>query len=132
MVSPQAMAKWCMLGSRNAKLPAMNAFIFVGVEFIAHADFERSGDDRDVFAVRVPMGRDAEAIRHLQANREVAGGGARVAFEYGKLRAGTYDWRRRAPGNGVRREWVLLVRIIVRGDGEKPVPRHEEFQPLQE
>ena len=37
----------------------------VGFEFIAHPDFEGPGNDRDVFALRVEMGRDAEAIWHL-------------------------------------------------------------------
>src|SRR5580704_15737666 len=38
---------------------------FVGFELIPHADFERSGNDRDVFAIRVPMRGNAEPIRHL-------------------------------------------------------------------
>ena len=44
------------------------------VKAIAHADLESSGNDGDVFAMRMPMGRDAIAVRHLQTDREVTGG----------------------------------------------------------
>src|SRR5260370_31754222 len=70
------------------------------------------------------MGRDTEPIGHLQPNREVAGRGGRVAFEYGKLRTRTHNGRCRPPGNGIRGECVLFVRVIVRGAGEcQPRPR---------
>ena len=58
-----------------------------GVKGISHPDFEGSGDDRDVFPLRMPMGSDAESVRHLQANGEGTCRGGRVALEHGKLRA---------------------------------------------
>jgi len=74
------------VGVKKSKAPGSERFHFVGVEFIAHPDFEGPGNDRDVFPLRVPMGRDAKPIRHLQANREVTGRGGWVAFEHSELR----------------------------------------------
>jgi len=68
------------VGVEEGEAPGNESFHFAGVELIAHADFERPGNDRHVFPVRMPMGRDAEPIGHFQANREVTGGGGRVAF----------------------------------------------------
>jgi hypothetical protein len=109
----------------KGKAPGNERFHLVGVKIISHPDFERPGDDRDVFPLRVPMGRDAEAIRHLQANCEVAAGGGGVAFEHGELRTRAHDRRRRPPGNGIRGERIFFVRMIVRGTGEKQ-PRPSE------
>src|SRR6516225_1177261 len=88
------------VGVEEGKASGNESFHLAGVKLIAHADFECSGNDRDVFPVRVPMGRDTEPIGHLQANREVAGRAGWVAFEYGKLRTRTHNGRCRAPGNG--------------------------------
>ena len=104
------------VGVEKGKAPGSERVHLVGVKLIAHADFERPRNDRDVFSVRVKMGRDAEPIRHLQANREVAGRGGWVAFEHGKLRTRTHNGRCRPPGNGIRGECVFFVRMIVRGD----------------
>jgi hypothetical protein len=60
------------VGIEKGKAPCSERFHLVGIELIAHADFERPGNDRDVFPLRVPMGSDAEPIRHLQANGKVA------------------------------------------------------------
>src|SRR5215470_11695577 len=108
----------------ESKAPGNERFHLAGVKFIAHADFERPGNDRDVFPVRVTMGRDTEPIRHLQTNREVAGRGRWVAFEYGKLRTRTHNGRCRPPGNRIRGECVFFVRLLMRGAGEhQPHPR---------
>src|SRR4029077_8118297 len=58
----------------KGKAPGGERFHLVSVKFIAHADFERPGNDGDVFPLRVPMRSDAEPIRHLQSNGEIAGG----------------------------------------------------------
>ena len=81
------------VGVEKGKAPGYERFHLVRLKLIAHAEFERPGNDRDVFSVRVKVGRDAEPVRHLQANREVAGGGGWVAFEHGKLCAGTHNGR---------------------------------------
>src|SRR5512137_2384471 len=112
------------VGVEESKAPGAERFHLAGIKLIAHADFERPGNDRDVFPVRVPMGRDTEPVRHLQANRETAGRGSWVALEYGKLRTRTHNGRCRPPGNRIRGECVLFVRVIVRGAGEcQPRPR---------
>src|SRR5580765_3653939 len=112
------------VGVEKRKAPSDERGHLVGFEFIAHANFERARNDGDVFSVRVPMGRDAEPIRHLQANREVARGGGWVAFQDGELRAGTHHWRRRTPWNGIRGERICFVRVIMCGTGEgQPRPR---------
>src|SRR6266853_6785923 len=80
----------------KGKAPGNERLHFVRLELIAHPEFERSGDDRDVFPLRVPMGRNAEPIRHLQATCEVAAGRGWVTLEHGELRART-DYRRRRP-----------------------------------
>ena len=102
----------------KGKAPGSERFHLIGVELISHPDFEGPRDDRDVFPLRVPMGCDAKAIRHLQSNGEVAAGGGWVAFEHGKLRARAHHRRRRPPGNGIRCECIFFVRTIVRGAGD--------------
>ncbi len=119
------------VGVEESKASGNESFHLAGVKLIAHADFERPGNDRDVFPVGVPMGRDTEPIRHLQANREVAGRCSWVTFEYGELRTRTHNRRRWPPRNGFRRESIFFVSVIVRGTGEKPAPPKRIFQPLQ-
>jgi len=112
------------VGVEEGKAPSNENVHLAGVKLIAHADFERPGDDRDVFPARVPMRRDTEPIRHLQANRKIASRGSWVTFEYGKLRTWTYNGRCRPPGDGIRCECVFFVRVIVRGADEcQPRPR---------
>ena len=53
------------VGIEKGKAPGNERFHLVGVKLVAHANFERSGNDRHVFSVWVPMGSDAEPIRHL-------------------------------------------------------------------
>jgi len=53
------------VGVEKREAPGDEHFHLVGIKLVAHANFERSGNDRDVFSVRVPVGRDAEPIRHL-------------------------------------------------------------------
>jgi hypothetical protein len=107
------------VGIEKSKATGRERGHFVDFEFITHANLERTGNDRDVFALRVKMRRDAETVRHLQANREVAGGGGWVAFEYGELRARTNNGWRRSPGNSIRRERVSLMRVSLRNRGDK-------------
>jgi hypothetical protein len=56
------------VGVEKGKAPGYERAHLVAVKFIPHPDFEPPGDDSDVFPLRVPMGRDALAIGHLQAN----------------------------------------------------------------
>jgi hypothetical protein len=66
------------IGVKKSKAAGGERFHFVGVELIAHPEFEGPRNDGDIFAFQVKMGRDTEPIRHLQANREVAGLGMRT------------------------------------------------------
>jgi hypothetical protein len=61
------------IGVKESEAAGCERFHFVGLELVAHPDFEGPGDDGDIFAFRMKMRRNAEPIRHLQANREVAG-----------------------------------------------------------
>src|SRR5580704_19631045 len=47
------------VGVEKRKTPSGERGHLVGFEFIAHANFERARNDRDIFSVRVPMGSDA-------------------------------------------------------------------------
>src|SRR5438046_5897816 len=107
------------VGIEKGKAAGSERFRLVGLELIAHSESEGPGNDSDVFPFRMKMRRDAEPVRHLQANGEVAGRGGWVAFEHGELRTRSHHWRRRPPGNGIRGECIFFVRTIVRGTGEK-------------
>jgi hypothetical protein len=56
------------------------------VEAIPHPNLECAGDDRNVFAKRMPVGRDPVTVRHFQTHGEVTGGAGGIAFDYGELR----------------------------------------------
>src|SRR5207245_611981 len=107
-----------MLGSRKAKLPAMNAFI-LSVSKLSPMPTLNVPAMMVTFSLWMPMWRDAEPIGHFQANCEVTCGGGRVAFEHGELRAWAHDRRRRPPRNGIGSECVCFVRMIIRGNCEK-------------
>ena len=119
-----------MSGIKKGKAPGSECFHLVGLELITHSEFEGPGNDCDVFPFRVKMRRDAEPIRHLQANGEVASRGSGVPFEHGKLRPRAHNGRCRAPRNRVGSECVFFVRVIVRGT-VKSSPAQRKFQPLQ-
>src|SRR5712672_2655916 len=114
------------VGIEKGKAPGSERLHFVGFELIAHSKLERSGDDGDVFPVWMPMGRNAEPIRHLQANCKVTAGRGWVTLEYGELRARANDRRRRTPRDGLRGKRVFFVRMIVRGAGEKQTRPSEQ------
>src|ERR1700730_4983704 len=57
---------------KKSEAAGCERFHFVGLEVVAHSDFEGSRDDRHIFAFRMKMRRNAKPIRHLQSNREVA------------------------------------------------------------
>ena len=76
------------VGVEKGKAAGNERFHLVDFKLIAHADFERSGNNGDVFPAGVEVGVNAEAIGHLQANREVAGGSGWVAFKHRELRPG--------------------------------------------
>src|SRR5208337_3335978 len=50
------------------------------VEGVSHADLQSPRDYSDVFALGMPMRRNAIAIRHLQPNRVISARGHGVAF----------------------------------------------------
>src|SRR6185437_5833269 len=81
------------------------------VEGIAHADFECAGDDGHIFTVGMPVRRYAVAIRHLDANREVAGRCRRITLQHGDLRTGCNEWRWRSPRNCVGRYCIVLLAL---------------------
>jgi len=74
----------------------------------------------------VPMRRDAEPVRHLQANGEIAARRGWVTLKHGELRARTDYRRRRPPRNGVRGKRVFFLRMIVRDAGEKQTRPNEQ------
>jgi hypothetical protein len=97
---------------------------------ISHSNFERSGDDRDVFPQGMLVGRDPVSVRHLHTHGIFTAGGARVALEYSELCAGGYKWWRRTPWNGVRGKYVAFVRLVrsdLRGKG-KTSPAQQSSQ----
>ena len=97
------------VGSRKAKLPATKVFILLASNSSPIPTLNVPEMMVTFSRLRVPMGRDAEPIRHLQANGVVAAGSGWVALEHRKLRAWTHNRRRRTPGNGLRGEYVLFV-----------------------
>lgn len=46
-----------------------------GIELIAHPHFQGAGENRHIFAMRMGVRRNPVTVRHLESNREVAGGG---------------------------------------------------------
>ncbi len=108
------------VGVEKGKAPRNKRFHLAGVKLITHADFERSGNDSDVFPAGVEVRINAETIGHLQTNGEVAGGSGGVAFEHRELRARAHDRRGRSPRNGIRSESVGFVRSMVCGCADWP------------
>jgi len=56
------------------------------VKAISHSDLEGPCDDRHVFPLRMPMGRDAIPVRHPQAYGVITTRGAGVALKHRELR----------------------------------------------
>jgi hypothetical protein len=60
------------------------------------------------------VGRDPVAIRHFEADGEIAGGSHGVAFQNGELRSGRQGRRRWAVRHLIGREGVLSVNRLRR------------------
>src|ERR1700720_2090427 len=78
------------------------------VKVISHSDFEGSGDDRDVFPLRMPMGRDAISVRHLQTNGIIATRCTGIALKHSQLRARPHERRRWTERNRIGREGMFF------------------------
>jgi hypothetical protein len=114
------------VGIEERKASGGERFHLVRFKLVAHSEFERPGNHRYVFPVRVPVWRDSESIRHLQPNREIPGCRCRVALQHRELCTRPHHWRRRPPGNRIRRECVDLVRVLARCACEQHSPSRQQ------
>src|SRR5215470_9059109 len=65
-------------------------------KLVSHTYLELSRDHRDVLALGMPVWGDLIAVRHFDTDREIAGAGARIAFQNRYLSARRDERRRRA------------------------------------
>ena len=80
------------------------------IKGISHTNLESTGDNRDVFPLRMPMRRDALSVGHLQTHGVIPARCAGVALQHGKLRAGGYKCGWRTVRNAIWHECMSLRR----------------------
>ena len=96
-------------GVEVSEAPSPEAGHFRDVELISHTYFQGAGKDGYVLPVGMSMRGDPVTVRHLEANREVAGRGHWVAFENGDLRTRRQKRWRRPEFDLIRHESILAT-----------------------